>query len=113
MRRSAFPSRELVLRPLPLHLSRLLVGVVDLTTTRVRQLLPPIRELTSLLLTSLLLALPLHPLGLLRELSALLREALVALLLVPGSRYREALRTDEQEVGSSAGWVHVPRAVFM
>ena len=48
---------KLVLRPLPLHRSRLLVGVVDLTTTRVRQLLPPIRELTSLLLTSLLLAL--------------------------------------------------------
>ena len=48
---------ELVLRPLPLHCARLLVGVVNLTTTRVRQLLPPIRELTSLLLTSLLLAL--------------------------------------------------------
>ena len=70
---------ELLLRPLPLHLSRLLVGVVDLTTTRVRQLHPPIRELTSLLLTSLLLAVATLLLALLLAVATLL--LLTSLLL--------------------------------
>ena len=99
---------------LPLHLLDLLpVLSLGLGLPLALGLLRELAALLRVALPSLLLALPLHPLGLLRELAALLREALVALLLVPGSRYREALRTDEQEVGSSAGWVHVPRAVFM